>query len=448
MTRRGGGPVQARAWRSAVAAGALIVAAGAAGIALALHAREVALAVAGVLALAGTARVAARTSLLVAATAVVLLCTATGAFFLLPPWVSYLVAVLLLVLRRTGAPVRAGWLDYVLVAFLLYGLAGSVIGRVFFAQGGNALAFFAPALIALRHLTGTVELNPGVVRLLVRVFVASGFAYLVASVIVQVTQPGIDTGPYLHTRTYWATVAVAGAYLLRRWVLFVLGCGLTILHFSYYPALTYALVVAAAVATVLLCRSRFGPALVVLGGAAASVAMLLFSASITAVRAQYFDAVGKLDNSRARDDLLAIGLEKFRSSPWFGSGFLQNISVPTPRSITGADLTPLHDDFLQFGVGGGVFALLAAACWAIAGAVIGIRASRRLFAAGREAEGTLTTLLVTAHVGLFLTAAVNPVLIEPGTALLAGVLLDLLLTAAVLSGTRSRRQVAEEAVGV
>ncbi len=318
--------------------------------------------------------------------------------------------------------------------FLIYGLVGSVIGRIFLEQHANYLAFFAPALVALRHLWGSIELTPRVVTVLLRVLVASGFVYLLASVAVHALQPGgVDVGPFLHTRTYWAAVAVTGAFLLRRWALFALACVLTAVHFSYYPALTYALVVAVGIATVVLCRSRMGTGVLLVGGLASGAAILLLGMSIGEARSVYFEAVGKTDNTPARDALLEIGLDMFRARPWTGSFFTSDISVPVPRYIVGVSRTPLHDDYLQFGVGGGLFALLAVVCLAVGIAVLAVRCSRRMYAEGQEAEGNLVTLLAVAHVGLYVTAAFNPVLIDAGAALLTGLLVDLILTISTLS---------------
>ena len=414
-------------------------AAGAAGALVGLPLRYVVLLFLGVGILVAFIRLATRTSLLLAVMSAVLVATAMGIFPHLPSWVSYLTALFLLVLRRPAGPVQRRALDVLLMIFLIYGLVGSVIGRIFLDQDANYLAFFAPALVAVRHLWGSVDLTPRVVTVLLRVLVAAGFAYLLASVAVHALQPGgVELGPFLHTRTYWAAVAVTGAFLLRRWALFAAACALTAVHFTYYPALTYALVVAAGLATVVLCRSRLGTGVLLVGGVASGSAILLLGMTIGEVRSVYFRAVGKTDNSPARDALLEIGLDRFRARPWTGSFFTSDISVPVPPHISGVSRTPLHDDFLQFGVGGGVFALLAAVCLAVGIAVLAVRAGRQMYAEGRDAEGNLVTLLAVAHVGLYVTAAFNPVLIDASAALLTGLVLDLILTISALS----RRSVA------
>ncbi|MBJ7289903.1 hypothetical protein [Williamsia sp.] len=327
---------------------------------------------------------------------------------------------------------RSGGSELALVALIIWGFVGSAIGRFGFGYNANALAFFAPLLILIVNLVSPVRLTT---RVVLRGFAVVSAIYSLSAILVLIFN--IQIAPDFQFRHQTAFFLVAGfgsALVLKARLLLLLHAVATATCFAQYPALTYILLlVVAVVCTAYVCaphRLRL-PFLYVI--AAAGLMIILGRSQLDGLRMAYFSTVGKGDNSSTRETLFRIGVEKLRASPFWGNWFVENISVKAPDSITGGQvLVPLHDDYLQLSVAGG---LVFTTIFTVVLLWICVRALHFSASTNRSPTWRIRNLysLSTASkaryvcamsvLAIMVDAMVNPILIEPGAALTLGVLL-------------------------
>lgn len=363
-----------------------------------------------------------RVLVLVAAVLVVL---ATNVVVLGPRWLPYVFAAVVVLAvfagPRTGGRVTG---DTAMVPLAIWGLVGSVYGRFVLGYEDNPLAFFFPILVALVHLWRPLPVHEVPhVRLLSGVLVLASCAYvaLAHAVLVQ----GWDVLPvrdFKHETLHFVAMALVGAAVLRRWIL--LGCValLAVIHFLAYPALTWVVVASAATALcVATAGRRVGPLMVGVLATTAAAVLVLTSLSLGELRARYFAAVGKVDNTSTRETLLRTGLARYLESPVFGNSMTDNIAVPS--RVTGVSrLVPVHNDYFQMAISGGAVAAALLVFWAIATVVMGVRLVRRFRQLGLREHAHLALIAATGVVGVLVTAVFNPVLFDTRTSLLLALL--------------------------
>lgn len=348
-------------------------------------------------------------------------------------YVGYGMALAVLVWRISSTKSAGGWrylpADRPFILLLSWGTAGSLFGRIYEAQNANALPFFIAALVGLAHITKPLDLaSPHRVRRITVVLTNICSVYVALSLLTTSGMlPFLRAEDFLHTRAFFIAMALAGAFFLRRWPLFCLLSAGTIGIFLGYPALTYVLVGVTALGVGLIGVLRRWSALiatvVVLG---AVLVVLPFGTNITATRTSYFESVGKLDNTRARDELLSLGLAQVGERPFFGTGFTSNLSVVPPFGYTGPYRTvPVHNDYVQFAMGGGVIGASLLVLWLLLSLISGIRLSRRAQAENRPDEGRLTLLLTIGIATICITAFFNPILIDAQNSFCLAVIYDL-----------------------
>jgi hypothetical protein len=363
-----------------------------------------------------------RVLVLVAAVLVVL---ATNVVVLGPRWLPYVLAgvVLLAVVagRRTGGRVTG---DTAMVPLAIWGLVGSVYGRFVLGYEDNPLAFFFPVLVALVHLWRPLPVyEVSHVRFLSRVLVLASCAYLAVAHAVLVQ--GWDVLPvrdFKHETLHFVAMALVGAAVLRRRIVLGFAALLAAIQFLAYPALTWVVV---ASATAALCAStagrRVGPLMVGVLATTAAALLVFTSISLGELRARYFAAVGKVDNTSTRETLLRTGLARYLESPVFGSSMTENIAVPS--RVTGVSrLVPVHNDYFQMAISGGAVAAALLVFWAIATVAMSVRLVRRFRQLRMPEHAHLALIAATGVVGVLVTASFNPVLFDTRTSLLLGLL--------------------------
>jgi hypothetical protein len=340
---------------------------------------------------------------------------------------------------------------------LVYGLLGSLYGAVFGSAQSPSLAVFVPMTLALLHLTtlGPVEDDEAWKHL--------GRWSLIGAVYVALhagTELGLMPAPdggseadafgsvFRHEKSFLIAMALAAAWLLRRWVLFAALAGMTILLFLAYPAGTYVLAAAIALATLVMTGRRSGRARTY--GMAALVVTLAVAVplQVTGERAggtsslgsKYFKAVGKTDNTETRAHLWGLAVDRIRRSPVVGSGFTGDVSLSVPLSGRKTAVPP-HNDFLQIAMGGGLVAMFLLLGWMVTTNALVLRWCRA--AAARRAEGTyrLLRLLLLGYNSFFAVALVNPVMSKVGLSASLMVVYAMMMSvgAPPVAGDRGRR---------
>lgn len=365
----------------------------------------------------------------------------------LSTYVAYGMALGVLAWRILSTKSAGGWrylpADRPFLLLLCWGTAGSLLGRMYEAQNANALPFFIAMLLGLAHIIKPLDLaSPQRARRITVVLTNICSVYVALSFLTTSGRlPFLRAEDFLHTRAFFIAMALAGAILLRRWLLFCLLTAGTIGIFIGYPALTYVLVGITALGVGLIGVLRGWNALiatvVVLG---AVLFFLPYVTDVTAMKDSYFESVGKVDNTRARHELLSLGLSQVRERPVFGTGFTSDLAVVPPLGYTGANrIVPVHNDYVQFAMGGGLVGVSLLVLWLLLSLVSGIRLSRLARAEGRPDEGRLALLLTIGIATICVTAFFNPILIDAQNSFSLAIIYDLLASLVLTRERQAKR---------
>ena len=347
---------------------------------------------------------------------------------------AYVIILLVIAFRFFGERPRGTqhniWADLPLVLLLAWGTVGTLLGRILYGQGDNALPFFVAMLLSTIHIFRPLELTEEKTRRLTHLLVAVSTLYLAVAVFANLTQiPWVFD--FIHTRSYLIIPALAGAVLLRRWFLFAVLIAATSFVFFAYPALTYVFAFAGGALVVLIARARRLSVLVIAAVGIAAILVITSAGStgggITTVSANYFTQVGKSDNTRARDELLLLGKQRISESPVLGSSFVDDLSVtPPPGYVDPFIVVPVHNDYVQFAIGGGLIGGGLLVCALLLLLARGIRVARACRAQGRQASSQLAAILTATIFAMGLIAFFNPILIDLQNALCLAIFYDIL----------------------
>jgi hypothetical protein len=281
--------------------------------------------------------------------------------------------ILVLIVPTSAIAIPPSSSSRYLSLLIIIGLAGSTIGRLYFGQDANALALFVPLTIYVAVAAKPPKLTAGSVEWLLT---SMRLATLVFSVVggligLGVAVPLVAPGQFLHQNSFLMVPGLLVSIFQRRLMSTAIILAGAIAIFISYPALTFVLV--ASTVLIILSFHVFGGRVqlaALMLSIATIVVALSANTSIEALRTGYFRAVGKNDNSHTREVLFKIGLHELQEHPFLGTMFINNISVPAPPEIIGnIAAVPLHDDYLQIAVGGGVayaVAFFGAAFWLVA----------------------------------------------------------------------------------
>ena len=355
--------------------------------------------------------------------------------------VVYVIVFLVLAFRVFGArsPRGQGHIgaDVPLALLLAWGTIGTVLGRIMYGQGDNALPFFVPMFLALIHVYRPLELTEEKNRRLSYLLVIVSTLYVTIAVFASLT--GVSWMlDFMHQRSFFLVIAFAGAILLRRWWLLVALTAAALLLFFQYPALTYVVVAAGGILVALIILVRRPTALVITAAGIAAIFIIVSAGSagvdVTSTSASYFSQVGKSDNTRARDELLMLGEQRISQSPLLGSNFTDDLSVrPPPGYVDPYTVVPVHNDYVQFTIGGGVIGGGLLAC--VLGLLVtrGVRVARATRVQGRQASSQLATILTAGIFSMALIAFFNPILIDLQNALCLAIFYDILASIDITS---------------
>jgi O-Antigen ligase len=347
---------------------------------------------------------------------------------------AYVIILLVIAFRFFGERSRGArdniWADLPLVLLLAWGTVGTLLGRILYGQGENALPFFVAMLLSLIHIYRPLELNEEKSRRLSNLLVAVSTLYVAIAVFANLEQVSwmVD---FMHTRSYFLILALSGAALLRRWWLFGVLIAGTLFVFFEYPALTYVIVFVGAIIVVLVMRVRRS-AVVVIAAVGIAATLIIMSAGsngvdLTSTSAKYFAQVGKSDNTRARDELILLGEQRISQSPVLGSGFIDDLSVTPPPGFVNPDtVVPVHNDYIQFAIGGGLIGGGLLACFLGLLVARGIRVARACRTQGRQASSQLAAMLTATILAMGLIAYFNPILIDLQNAFCLAIFYDIL----------------------
>jgi hypothetical protein len=356
---------------------------------------------------------------------IVLVALATDVVVLGPRWVPYalagLVGLVVISAPRSGRPVVG---DTAMALLLVWGLVGSLYGRLVLGHADNPLAFFFPMFVALLHLWRPVPVRaPDQARQLTHVLMYASFGYVILSYLVLVRGwSGLPVEDFKHETLYFVAMALVSAFLLRKWLILLVIVVLSAAAFLAYPALTWLVVLGAtALLGVGVTGRRIGPVMIAIGAVTAALATVWASTSLDQLRIDYFSSVGKTDNTSTREFLLRRGVDRFLDSPVVGDSFTGDISVPS--TVTGSfRLVPVHNDYLQAAMSGGALGAGLLIVWCAASIWLGVWLTRNLRGRGLHEHAALALVTTIGIAGMLVTAIFNPVLFDARNSLLLGLL--------------------------
>ncbi|MBY6349122.1 O-antigen ligase family protein [Rhodococcoides corynebacterioides] len=315
--------------------------------------------------------------------------------------------------------------SYTLLSVLvLWGFLGSVIGRVFLGFTANSLALFFPMLLVTADRFSRSRIDVAQMLSGLRLV---GYAYCSAAI--AVTLLGVDLAPLIqfrHQTSFFLALSFAVAISRKDKVLLFITVSAFVSCFAAYPALTYIVVAFLTLSwTIVFFTPRRYAILVSIAFTISLVILIAARQNIEDWRIQYFRSVAKTDNSRTRETLLRLGVDRVSESPAFGNWFTENIAVRAPASINSSvAYVPYHNDYLQLAVAGG---LLFTAMWIGVLAVLILQGMWRVARGHMSSQQCQHTYVVNVFLSTMLVIAViNPVLIEPGAAICLAVALVLL----------------------
>jgi hypothetical protein len=170
--------------------------------------------------------------------------------------------------------------------------------------------------------------------------------------------PGLlEYHQYRNANVAYLAMAIACAYVSRRWLRLGAVGAMVLAIFATYPSATTVLVLLATGLTLFMTSPRATALrIVVVAGTVVLVAALAlanFEAGV-ALSSRYFALVNKAQTSGGRLDLWSQGIDRFEESPVFGSAFADEVVAIRSRDQRAL---PFHNDFLLFLAEGGLVGL-------------------------------------------------------------------------------------------
>lgn len=317
---------------------------------------------------------------------------------------------------RSKEPVQDGRAARLAVRLLAgYMIIGSAFGRLARGAASGVLPIGLPMLTTtLRPSAVDVDALP--IRKALTAMSVMALAYSVA---MWLTRSGaVETGSvaFGHEKAFISILGLACAVSSRRPILLVMHVIACVGAFIAYPAATFVMCLAVAVATYVMiwrpprrATRRFLAAAVVVGG----VFALFRIGDFIDYSAQYFEFVGKTNNGDVRRALAELAYQRIAQRPLLSSYFTESVSVRTILSGENADV-PFHNDYLTLAVGGGLVAavgLMVIVLMVNGQALRAVRTGR-----GREELASVLPAvapLLAAFNAAMAAAFANPVLLRP-----------------------------------
>lgn len=326
-------------------------------------------------------------------------------------------SIFLIRLQRPSPLVRQPALaDWILLWLMLFGLIGSLYGRLYLDTGSSALPIFVPMAMGFVYLATLHELSEDEAWHLQRAIafvclIYAALMVLAASGAVPLLQANRN---YRNSMSMFAALGFASILLTRQWSRLVAFLLLLSLAFLFYPSATLMLVAFATLVTFFVTRPRGSNTRAYLVGillVSVLVAGLLnFNRSIQ-LADDYFLAVGKTNTTNTRLALWAAGIEKFETSPLVGDAFSGETTAEVARRITGGGAhldAPYHNDYVLFLASGGLLGFGLLIGWFVVTEVTILQRYRGFLAAGQEKRARFLRALLAGYNAWFVAAAFNP----------------------------------------
>lgn len=344
------------------------------------------------------------------------------------------VAVTGLTLASPSERIQARSPDLLLGALVVWGLVGSVYGKLVFHPTSSSLALMLPMGLGLLYRFQRGEPSQDAARRILDLLAKCGALYILLYTMARYGMPLLSVSAFSKEKAFLLVIApMAALFSRRRSLLFLdlFAIGLILLE---NPAATF-VVTAVAVATtnvILGTRSRALRAFAILGllvSIALGFGQVLGTASQQRnVVARYFQTVGKADNTAFRRALLKAGLAEVRRHPLVGSSFTGELGIHT--NFPGeAAFAQVHNDYLQIAMGGGLVALSLYLAWVVAVNRLAGRRYRALREAGDIELANLLRVLTTGFNAFMMGSLFNPLLTSVGMAAVCFLIFGALMVA-------------------
>jgi hypothetical protein len=326
------------------------------------------------------------------------------------------VGALMIRLRsRTGFVRRASFGDKVLFLLMLFGLIGSIYGRVHLHTVTTALPMFVPMIIAFLYLLMLEDPTPEEVR---RVLFALGSIGLLYVFLNAVANSGVipslkASRTYRNAEFMYVAMGFAALVVAKRWSRVWLFGALAVVVLVTYPSATSALVVLVTLVTFFVTRphgAKGRPYLVGIVVLMMIVAALFNFSRTVKLADDYFSTVGKKNNSTARMALWEEGMGRFAASPLYGDAFSGETTVLVYRQSgnRAAFHNPYNNDYVLFLASGGLFGLCMFLTWVVWVERTALRRYRGFVDAGRWEHAALMRSLLVGFNAWLTAAAFNP----------------------------------------
>jgi O-antigen ligase len=304
--------------------------------------------------------------------------------------------------------------DRVLMALLLFGLTGAIVGVVVEGTSATTLPIFLPMIVAFLYLGCLETPTEREARLLLRGLEWVGILYagLAAAVALGLIPGFLEFRQFRNASLAFVALGVAAAISQRHWLRFVLVAGLGVLVFVVYPSgtsIVVGLTVAFTLLMVPLRVSRIRPYLLGSAAAAAVILVLLNFNAWVQLSNDYFSLVGKSNNNSTRLAVWTAGLERFQESPIYGDGF-SGPTVTTAIREEGRQefQLPYHNDYIQVLANGGLIGLGLLVGWIVLTELLVFRRYLELVDAGEWYKGATLRTLLSGFNAFVVIAAFNP----------------------------------------
>ena len=322
-------------------------------------------------------------------------------------------------------------------AFLLfaYGLLGTLYGRFVLGTVNGALPLIGPMVIACLPPVRNWEVHPRWRLGLQALSVAAALFSIGSGLSRFGILPADQIDVLNHEKAFLVVMGVSAAIAARSTSLVLFSGAAAVFAFIAYPAATYVVAVAVALATLVLVRWSPGPGrriALAIGGMLATAVAILHIDELIRLTGPYFQLVGKTDNGDTRAALYETALSRLHS-PLFSELFTGEITVI--GNLAGrSEVTPVHNDYLSITLGGGLVAaalLLGLFCFANGLAL-------RSLAATTDAGQRRTIIVLLAAVnGAAVSALANPIFMNPGASAVTFGVLGALVAACRLPEPRT-----------
>jgi O-antigen ligase len=331
-------------------------------------------------------------------------------------------AAISIFLRRRGEVVRRPRApDKILFLLMVLGLAGSLWGTVFRGTQSTTLPVFLPMMVAFTYLLTLERPSEQEVLKLLRGLALVGLVYVFMNATANsgVLSSVFAAKVYRNSKAFFILLGIAAAILSRRRLVLSLMILLAVFVFITYPSGTDVVVALVTLMTFWMTKprsSRLRPYVIVALGLSILILALVNLNSTTSIANSYFGSVGKRNNTTTRLALWQAGIDLFKQSPVYGSGFSGEITILVYRQsdFRAPFKAPFHDDYVMLLAAGGLIGFGLVAWWVAATEVEVLRRYRGFLASGRYQSANLLRALLVAFNVFFVAALFNPELSGAG----------------------------------